>query len=126
MCGFLAPAGASGVLRTIQFSIEIQNLFIQKLNTLEAKYFYSSSLSASLGVHNKYYAYSSSFNRSTFDTKYDQFSALANLMFEGCKQTNKTTVLNSYSSDFNPVETNDTTPLRIVSQEPGKSKLRIE
>ena len=95
-------------------------------HNLEAKYFYSSSLSASLGVHNKYYAYSSSFNRSTFDTKYDQFSALANLMFEGCKQTNKTTVLNSYSSDFNPVETNDTTPLRIVSQEPGKSKLRIE
>ena len=90
-------------------------------HNLETKYYYSSSVSRSLNLY-----YSSSAVRSTIDNKYDQFSALANLMFEGCKQTNATTVLNSYAANFDPVETSDTTPTRIVSQDPGKSQLRID
>ncbi len=90
-------------------------------HNLETKYYYSSSVSRSLNLY-----YSSSTARSTIDSKYDQFSALANLMFEGCKQTNATTVLNNYAGNFDPVETSDTTPLRIVSQDPGKSQLRID
>ena len=90
-------------------------------HNLETKYYYSSSVSRSLNLY-----YSSSAIRSTIDHKYDQFSALANLMFEGCKQTSATTVLNSYAGNFDPVETSDTTPTRIVSQDPGKSQLRID
>ncbi len=75
---------------------------------------YSSSLSQSQDLF-----YSSSFARSTHDTRYEEFSSLANLFFEGCKNTRSTTI-----DGADPVETTDTKPTRLVVQEPGISRLR--
>ena len=90
--------------------------------------FYTSSLSVS--VANGYgatykldgkYQYSSSFTGSRHDAKYDQYSNLANLFYEGCLQTIDTT-----PDGFSPVETSDTKQTRLVVQEPGKSRLKTE
>ena len=75
---------------------------------------YSSSLSQSKDLY-----YSSSYARSTHDTRYEEFSSLANLFFEGCKNTRNTTI-----DGADPVETTDTKPTRLVVQEPGVSRLR--
>ena len=90
--------------------------------------FYTSSLSVS--VANGYgatykldgsYQYSSSFTGSRHDAKYNQYSNLSNLFYEGCLQTMETT-----PDGFSPVETTDTKQTRLVVQEPGKSRLKTE
>jgi len=90
--------------------------------------FYTSSLSVS--VANGYgatykldgnYQYSSSFTGSRHDAKYNQYSNLANLFYEGCLQT-----INTTPDGFSPVETTDTKQTRLVVQEPGKSRLKTE
>ena len=58
---------------------------------------------------------------SRHDAKYDQYSNLANLFYEGCLQTIDTT-----PDGFSPVETTDTKQTRLVVQEPGKSRLKTE
>ena len=90
--------------------------------------FYTSSLSVSIanGFGATYkldgkYQYSSSFTGSRHDAKYDQYSNLANLFYEGCLQTIDTT-----PDGFSPVETTDTKQTRLVVQEPGKSRLKTE
>jgi hypothetical protein len=90
--------------------------------------FYTSSLSVSIanGFGATYkldgnYQYSSSFTGSRHDAKYDQYSNLANLFYEGCLQTIDTT-----PDGFSPVETSDTKQTRLVVQEPGKSRLKTE
>ena len=90
--------------------------------------FYTSSLSVSIangfGATFKLdgkYQYSSSFTGSRHDAKYDQYSNLANLFYEGCLQTIDTT-----PDGFSPVETTDTKQTRLVVQEPGKSRLKTE
>ena len=90
--------------------------------------FYTSSLSVSIangfGATHKldgFYQYSSSFTGSRHDAKYDQYSNLANLFYEGCLQTIDTT-----PDGFSPVETTDTKQTRLVVQEPGKSRLKTE
>ena len=90
--------------------------------------FYTSSLSVSIanGFGATYkldgkYQYSASFTGSRHDAKYDQYSNLANLFYEGCLQTMETT-----PDGFSPIETSDTKQTRLVVQEPGKSRLKTE
>jgi len=90
--------------------------------------FYTSSLSVSVaaGYGATYkldgkYQYSSSFTGSRHDAKYNQYSNLANLFYEGCLQTSETT-----PDGFSPVETSDAKQTRLVVQEPGKSRLKTE
>ena len=90
--------------------------------------FYTSSLSVSIanGYGATYkldgrYQYSASFTGSRHDAKYNQYSNLANLFYEGCLQTIDTT-----PDGFSPVETTDTKQTRLVVQEPGKSRLKTE
>ena len=90
--------------------------------------FYTSSLSVS--VANGYgatykldgkYQYSSSFTASRHDARYQEYSNLANLFYEGCKQD-----MNTTPDGFSPIETSDTKQTRLVVQEPGKSRLKTE
>ena len=67
------------------------------------------------------YQYSASFTGSRHDAKYNQYSNLANLFYEGCLQTMETT-----PDGFSPIETSDTKQTRLVVQEPGKSRLKTE
>ena len=90
--------------------------------------FYTSSLSVSVAngygatyILNGKYQYSSSFTGSRHDAKYNQYSNLSNLFYEGCLQTMETT-----PDGFSPVETTDTKQTRLVVQEPGKSRLKTE
>ena len=90
--------------------------------------FYTSSLSVSIanGYGATYkldgkYQYSASFTGSRHDAKYNQYSNLANLFYEGCLQTMETT-----PDGFSPIETSDTKQTRLVVQEPGKSRLKTE
>jgi len=90
--------------------------------------YYTSSLSVSVaaGYGATYkldgkYQYSSSFTGSRHDARYQEYSNLANLFYEGCLQTSETT-----PDGFAAIETTDVKQTRLVVQEPGKSRLKTE
>jgi len=82
----------------------------------EHRFFFSSSISESKGN-----SYSSSLAASEYDAKYNHYSNLFNLFYDGCKQTIETT-----PDGFSPIETTDVKQTRLVVQEPGKSRLKTE
>ena len=89
----------------------------------EIEYYYSSSLSASLGLY-----YSSSFTLSDFDNQWDQSTGTNNLFFEGCIQTDDTTVSdqgNRYGDQSPVVDVTITTPTRLVTTDSPDTPLDV-
>ena len=89
----------------------------------EIEYYYSSSLSASLGLY-----YSSSFTLSDFDNQWDQSTGTNNLFFEGCVQTDDTTVSdqgNRWYDQTPAVDVTITTPTRLVTTDSPDTPLDV-
>jgi hypothetical protein len=89
----------------------------------EIEYYYSSSLSASLGLY-----YSSSFTLSDFDNQWDQSTGTNNLFFEGCIQTDDTTVSdqgNRWYDQTPAVDVTITTPTRLVTTDSPDTPLDV-
>ena len=83
----------------------------------EKRYFYSSSLSASIGTP---VAYSSSFiNSDVQSVAYD--SSLFRTFYQGVSLTRDNTI-----DGKEPVEITITSPTTLISQEPGESPLIVE
>ena len=89
--------------------------------------FYTSSLSDSIakgyGYHTEFngnYQYSASFERSSF-TSVALDSSLFRLFYKGVNLTKDNTI-----DGLEPVEITITTPTKLVTQEPGDSKLKVE
>ena len=102
---------------------KIENNITSKRNQ-EVMYFYSSSLSASL-----HYAYSWSFFDSTYDNEWDDTTALNRLFFEGCIQTNTTTVADTtgiYDINTPPWEVILVSPTQLVTTDGTATYLEAE
>jgi len=89
-----------------------------RVNPLRSKInlFYSSVLSASNDAPSSF-----SYEPSTINVPADSSTAMRRLFFEGVKNTKLTT-----QDGLEPVEVTLTTPTRIITKEPGDSKLDIE
>jgi hypothetical protein len=89
----------------------------------EIMYYYSSNLSASLGLY-----YSSSFIISDFDNGWDQSTGTNNLFFEGCIQSDDTTVSdkgNRWDDQTPAVDVTITTPTRLVTTDSPDTPLDV-
>ena len=82
----------------------------------EMELYFSSSFSQSMN-----WPYSSSYFRSSYDTRVEENISYNRLYYEGCKNTDETTLFGE-----KVVELTLTSPTVLVSQEPGDSKLRVE
>ena len=89
--------------------------------------YYTSSLSDSIakgyGYHTEFngnYQFSASFERSSF-TSVALDSSLFRLFYKGSNLTKDNTI-----DGLDPVEITITTPTKLVTQEPGDSKLKVE
>ena len=86
------------------------------------KFYYTSSADAFVRNYT-----SSSYARSEYDTRYIEHRSLWNTFYNGCLQTKDTTIdANKYNNKSPAFEGIDVLNPRLVVQEPGESRLKIE
>jgi hypothetical protein len=90
----------------------------------EVQYYYSSSLSASLGIY-----YSSSFVTTDLDNRWDEAIGTDRLFYLGCIQTDRTTIsdrINRYRDRTPAVEVTITSPTRLVTTDLPSTPLDVQ
>jgi hypothetical protein len=90
----------------------------------EVEHYYSSSLSASLGIY-----YSSSFVTTDLDNRWDEAIGTDRLFYLGCIQTDRTTIsdrINRYRDRTPAVEVTITSPTRLVTTDLPSTPLDVQ